>query len=93
MIVYRNAETKTPLCVGVFAGFTCLILYYCLQNHKDLVSPECPRHIGAKKADTQAWEKICEAVDKPEYLLGQAHNLVEELRAGSANLHEEQARI
>jgi FtsZ-binding cell division protein ZapB len=61
--------------------------------HRDLVSPDCPRHIGAKKADTQAWEKICQAVDKPEYLLGQARNLVEELRSNSANLHEEQTRI
>ena len=56
-------------------------------------SPDCPSHIGAKKVDTLAWEKICHAVDKPEYLLGQARNLVEELRASSVNLHEEQARI
>lgn len=39
-------------------------IYFCRQNHKDLVSPDCPRHIGAKKADAEAWQKICDAVDK-----------------------------
>jgi len=24
-------------------------IYYCRQNHKDLVSPDCPRHIGSKR--------------------------------------------
>lgn len=68
-------------------------IYYCRQNHLDLVSPECPRHIGAKKADTQVWEKVCEAVDNPELLFAQAHQLVEELRSRAVNLHEERARV
>lgn len=68
-------------------------VYYCRQNHKDLVSPDCPRHIGAKKADEEAWEKICRALDKPEYLLSQAVDLVDQLRANAANLHEEKDRI
>ena len=68
-------------------------IYYCTQNHLDLVSPECPRHTGAKKAEAQVWEKVCEVVDNPEYLFAQAHQLVEELRASAANIHEERARI
>ncbi len=68
-------------------------IYYCRQNHKDLVSPDCPRHIGSKKADEEAWEKICGVVDRPEYLLTQARNLIEQLRANAANLHEERDRI
>ena len=40
-------------------------IYYCTQNHLDLVSPDCPRHTGAKKAEAQAWEKVCEVVDNP----------------------------
>jgi DNA invertase Pin-like site-specific DNA recombinase len=68
-------------------------IYYCRQNHKDLVSPDCPRHIGAKKADEEAWEKICRALDKPEYLLSQAMDLVEQLRANASNLHAEKVRI
>ena len=67
-------------------------IYYCRQNHKDLVSPDCPRHIGSKKADEEAWEKICGVVDRPEYLLTQARNLIEQLRANAANLHEERDR-
>jgi len=68
-------------------------VYFCRQNHKDLVSPDCPRHIGAKKADDEAWEKICRALDKPEYLLSQAIDLVDQLRANASNLHEERDRI
>ena len=68
-------------------------LYYCTQNHLDLVSPDCPRHIGAKKADAQVWEKVCEVVDNPQYLIAQAHQLVEDLRASATNIHEERARI
>jgi len=68
-------------------------IYYCTQNHLDLVSPDCPRHTGAKKAEAQVWEKVCEAVDNPQYLVAQAHQLVEDLRASATNIHEERARI
>ena len=68
-------------------------VYYCKQSHLDLVSPECPRNIGAKKAETQVWEKVSEAVDNPELLFAQAHQLVEELRFRAVNLHEERARV
>jgi len=68
-------------------------IYYCTQNHLDLVSPDCPRHSGAKKADARVWEKVCEVIDNPEYLIAQAHQLVEDLRAGAENIHEERARI
>ena len=68
-------------------------IYYCTQNHLDLVSPDCPRHTGAKKAEAQVWEKVCEVVDNPHYLVAQAHQLVEDLRANATNIHEERARI
>ncbi len=67
--------------------------YFCNQRHKDLVSPECPRNISAKKADAEAWEKVCEAVDKPQYLLAQARKLVEQLRVGADTIQDDQARI
>jgi len=67
--------------------------YFCRQRHKDLVSPECPRNIFAKKADDQVWKKICDAVDKPQYLLAQARNLVEQLRTSADHIREDQARI
>jgi DNA invertase Pin-like site-specific DNA recombinase len=68
-------------------------IYYCRQNHKDLVSSDCPRHIGTKKADDEVWGKICGTIDNPEYLLSQARNLVDQLWANAANLHEERGRI
>ena len=45
-------------------------VYYCGQTHKESVSPNCPRHIGAKKAEEIVWQKICDAIDRPDYLLG-----------------------
>jgi len=75
-------ERRTPM--GV---------YYCRQIYKDLISPDCPRHVSSKKADAQAWQKICDAVDKPKYLLAQARKLVELLRASANTLHDDQARI
>jgi DNA invertase Pin-like site-specific DNA recombinase len=68
-------------------------VYYCRQNHLDLVSPDCPRHIGAKKAEAQVWEKICEIIDNPQYLIAQAHELVDDLRAGATKIDEERTRI
>jgi len=55
-------------------------IYYCKQNHLDLVSPDCPRHIGAKKAEDIVWQKVCVAMDKPDYLLGQARQIVNQIR-------------
>ena len=72
---------------------TILGIYYCTQNHLDLVSPDCPRSISTKKAEAQVWEKVCEVVNNPQYLVAQAHQLVEELRASAANIHEDRARI
>jgi site-specific DNA recombinase len=89
----RTQKTKLNRRGELITRKTVTGIYYCTQNHLDLVSPECPRHIGAKKADTQVWEKVCEVVDKPEYLFAQAHKLVEELRANASNLHQERARI
>lgn len=37
-----------------------------MQNKLDLVSPDCPRHTGAKKAEAQVLEKIYEVVDYPQ---------------------------
>jgi len=89
----RTQKTKVNHRGELVTRKTVTALYYCTQNHLDLVSSECPRRIGAKKAEAQVWEKVCEAVDKPEYLLAQAHNLVEELRASASNLHLDKARI
>ena len=37
--------------------------------------------------------KICDAIDKPEYLYAQAQTLVTELRRRADNLHEDEERI
>jgi len=75
-------ERKTP--IGV---------YYCGQRHKELRSPECPRTINSKKADEIVWGKVCAAIEKPEYLLGQAKVYVAELRKNANNLQNDKARL
>ncbi|MGE5462084.1 MAG: hypothetical protein ACM3PS_01930, partial [Syntrophothermus sp.] len=37
--------------------------------------------------------KICNALDKPDYLLSQAQIFVEQLQTNTSNLHEERERI
>jgi hypothetical protein len=44
-----------------------------------LISPECPRTIGAIKADQFVWEKVCAVIDSPELLLGEARRYIDEL--------------
>jgi DNA invertase Pin-like site-specific DNA recombinase len=68
-------------------------VYYCSQNHKDIVSPNCPRHIGAKKAEDIVWQKICEVIDRPDYLLGQARKIVEQIRESQGSLEKDRMRI
>ena len=68
-------------------------VYYCGQIHKESVSPNCPRHIGAKKAEEIVWLKICDVIDRPDYLLGQARQLVNQILASQASLKEETVRI
>lgn len=53
--------------------------YYCGQRHAELISPECPRTIGAGKADQFVWEKVCAVLDSPELLLVEARRYIDEL--------------
>ena len=55
--------------------------YYCPQEHKEHVHPDCPRTIGSTKADTIVWDKICEVINTPEILLAGARKHVDELRS------------
>ena len=52
---------------------------YCGQRHAELINPECPRTIGAMKADQFVWEKVCAVIDNPELLLGEARRYIGEL--------------
>jgi len=44
-------------------------VYYCSQIHEDVVSPNCLQHIGARKAEEIVWQKICDVINLPDYLL------------------------
>lgn len=75
-------ERKTP--IG---------LYFCPQRHLEQRGPDCPKTVSSRRADVQAWEKICDIISKPEYLLAQAQALVEQLHAKADNLEEDETRI
>jgi DNA-binding transcriptional regulator YdaS (Cro superfamily) len=62
-------ERKTP--IGT---------YFCPQPHKELRSSICPKTINAKQAETQIWEKVCQFITNPDYLLAQAKAKVTQLQ-------------
>ncbi|MBC7879582.1 MAG: recombinase family protein [Anaerolineales bacterium] len=68
-------------------------MYFCGQQHIEHVSPDCPRHIGSAKADNRVWEKVSQAISRPEILLAQANIMVDELRNSADSLVTEQDRI
>lgn len=47
------------------------------QLHDEHISPDCPHHVGSKKADIDVGAKVCKAINRPEILLVQAHKMVE----------------
>ncbi len=47
----------------------------------------------AKKAEDIVWQKICEVIDRPDYLLGQARKIVEQIRESQGTLEEDKVRI
>src|ERR671913_46313 len=64
--------------------------YFCNQEHVEMVSPDCPRNIGSKKADDNVWEKVCMAISNPDILLAQAYKMVDELQIVADSLDTEQ---
>lgn len=75
-------ERKTPVA-----------LYFCPQLIKEVRSPECPRSVSAIQADATVWQKVCEAIENPAFLMSQAKNYVEELRQSADNLHLDRERL
>lgn len=67
--------------------------YYCRQEHEEHISPDCPRTVASGKADSVVWEKVCEAINKPEILLAQARKMVAELQDNAETIDAELDRI
>ena len=75
-------ERKTPIST-----------YFCPQLHKELRSPDCPKSVSAKRAETQAWGKLYEFVMNPNFLLAQAKELVHELQQNYEYLQKTQKQL
>jgi DNA invertase Pin-like site-specific DNA recombinase len=75
-------ERKTPIST-----------YFCPQPHKELRSPECPKSVSAKRAETQVWEKLYEFAMNPEFLHAQAKDLVKQLQQRYEHLQKDRGQI
>ena len=75
-------ERKTPIST-----------YFCPQPHKELRSPECPKSVSAKRAETQVWEKLYEFVMNPDFLHAQAKDLVKQLQQKYEHLQKDRQQI
>lgn len=67
--------------------------YFCPENHYERVSSDCPRSMGAKKADAIVWEKVCNAISHPDVLFGEARLQVAELIQHAESVLEDRRRI
>lgn len=85
---HRNSRTgewverKTPIST-----------YFCPQPHKDLRSPECPKSVSAKRAETQVWRKLFEFAMNPDFLHAQAKDLVRQLQQKHDHVQKERQQI
>jgi len=68
-------------------------VYYCTEIYKETIHPDCPRSIGAKKADAIVWEKVSQALNDPEVLLGNIRLHIVELRQKAETVLEDKERI
>jgi site-specific DNA recombinase len=68
-------------------------IYFCPEGHKEMVHPDCPRSIGAKKADNYVWEKVSEALSDPDVLLGNIKMHIAELLQQAVTVLDDKERI
>ncbi|HOM68075.1 MAG TPA: recombinase family protein [Brevefilum fermentans] len=67
--------------------------YYCPQEHKENIHPDCPRTIGVAKADAQAWKKIYDTLSEPEVLISAARRFIHEKREMHGDRLREQEKL
>jgi site-specific DNA recombinase len=72
---------------------TRLGVYFCPERHAEHIHPDCPRTIGAKKADEYVWSKACEVLSNPDVLLLAAREHVDQLRQRATEIQAENERL
>ncbi len=75
-------ERKTP--IGT---------YFCPQPHRELRPCNCPKSVSAKQSEAQVWEKLCEFIINPAYLLAQAKALVHQLQTDYDLMQKDELRL
>jgi DNA invertase Pin-like site-specific DNA recombinase len=75
-------ERKTP--IGT---------YFCPQPHKELKASTCPKTVSAKQAEAQVWERVCQFITNPDYLLAQAKAKVSQLQRNHKQMQQDELRL
>lgn len=70
-------ERKTP--IGT---------YFCPQPYSELRPASCPKSVSAKRAEAQVWEKLCEFVMNPAFLMAQAKRLAHDFEQNRSILQQ-----
>ena len=75
-------ERKTP--IGT---------YFCPQPHRELRSSTCSKSVSAKQAEAQVWEKVCQFITNPEYLLALAKAKVSHLQKDYKQMQQDELHL
>jgi len=75
-------ERKTP--IGT---------YFCPQPHHELRPDNCPKSVSAKQAEAQVWNKLCEYVLNPAFLLAQGKRLAHRFEQNRSLLQQNLEQI
>ncbi len=67
--------------------------YFCPQPHKELRPCTCPETVSAKQAEAQVWEKVCQFITNPDYLVAQAKGLVDQLQTGYKRMRQDELQL
>ncbi len=67
--------------------------YFCPQPHKELRASDCPKTISAKQAEAQVWERICQFITNPDFLLAQAKAKVSQLQRDYKQMQQDELRL
>jgi hypothetical protein len=68
-------------------------VYYCSEPHEERVNRDCPRTIGARKADEIVWDKVCEHLKNPDVLIGAMRLHISELLQQAESALEDKERF
>lgn len=68
-------------------------IYFCPEQHDDLVSSDCPRKIERANVDREVWRQVSNVISKPEVLISQALSIVDDVKRDAGITTGDRERI